>query len=129
MTSYDDDEELTAEEIAASDEIGVNIRIQYHQPDQCFAAIFVKDGKAWYHDGLLVGMSFSAWEAVEDLYQMAAGVVLHGNVGTGEEFALDDRAWLFREVLDARWPNAEENQAMYVALREAFAAAGREWVL
>jgi len=113
-----------------AEEAGVNVRIQYHQPDEYFVAVFVRDGLAWYLDGALVGTDSSPWGAVNDLYEIAATLVLDGdNALLPAPIDLDDRAWLFREVLDARWPDADENQRMYTTMRDAFKAAGREWVL
>jgi hypothetical protein len=42
----------------------MDIRLQYHSPDEAWAATFVRDGEPWFLDGALVGMGSEPSEAV-----------------------------------------------------------------
>jgi hypothetical protein len=91
------------------------VEIQWHSPDAVWAAAFIRDGKAWYLDGALVGMSAVREGAVTDLIAAARHLVINGeNYLTGGPILLADRDWLF-EVLD-QGPSDDE---MYAAIRAA----------
>lgn len=104
----------------------INIHIQYHSPDQAFAAVFVRDGEPWYLDGALVGMDSTPAEAVQSLLDIAEYLVVHGEnflVEHGENFLVDvtlplgDRKWLFS--LFDHWGDPDAVQEMYEAIRRA----------
>ena len=79
-----------------------DVRVQWHQPDQHFAAVLMRDGQEWYLNGALVGMGSTRGEAVEDLVGIAAYLVVHGiNFLMAVKLPVADRLWLF-ELLDGR---------------------------
>ena len=99
----------------------MDLRIQWHSPDQAHAAIFLRDGEEWYLDGALVGMGSTPDLAVEDLLGIAKHLVIHGQNALlaswrdkGGLLPLADREWLF-DLLD---PGSDDDE-MYAALRAA----------
>jgi len=92
---------------------GMNVNLSWHMPDQCFAAVFVRDGEPWYLDGACVGMGSTRGEAVEDLIGIAEHLVVHGhNFLVPDGIPIADRRWIFA-ILD---PGSRDD-AMYSALR------------
>jgi hypothetical protein len=104
----------------------MDIRIEWHSPDQIYAAVFMRDGEPWYLEGALVGMDSPPGRAVDDLVELAQYLVIHGyNALTEVDVPLDDRKWLFKLLDDGGdW---DTTQTMYTALRDAFTAQQREW--
>jgi hypothetical protein len=97
---------------------GFSLLVEWHLPDQVFAATFVRDGEPWHLDGALVGMGRSPELAVADLLGLADYLVLHGeNFLTDGPIPLADRRWLF-ELLD-QGNDTAAIQARYVAIRAA----------
>jgi hypothetical protein len=77
----------------------MDIRLQYHSPDEAWAATFVRDGEPWFLDGALVGMGSEPSEAVRELTGIAVYLVVHGgNFLTVEPISDVDHEWL-REML------------------------------
>jgi hypothetical protein len=97
----------------------IDIKIQYHSPDQAFAAVFIRNGEPWYLDGALVGMASTPAQAVADLLDIAQHLVLQGEnfLTQGAVISLEDRKWLF-SLLDG-WGDWNTLQEMYVAVRRA----------
>lgn len=95
----------------------MDIRIEYHQPDDAWAAVFIRDGEPWFLDGALVGMGDVPSEAVWDLIAESHFLVVHGHNFVLDNLSLVDRLWLFK-LLDAHHHTPEENQERYQAMRE-----------
>jgi hypothetical protein len=95
----------------------IDIQLQWHSPDQCFAAVLMRDGEAWYLGGALVGMG-APGEAVDNLLDQAFHLVVVGeNFLTEDPISLEDRLWLFK-LLDGRI-DSKVNDEMYQAVRAA----------
>lgn len=95
----------------------IDIKIQWHSPDQMFAAVLVRDGKEWYLDGALVGMGSMPDKAVAELLELARYLVIEGeNFLTDGPLSLEDRIWLFKVLDQGALANGDR---MYVAIREA----------
>lgn len=103
----------------------VDLRVQWHSPDQVWAAVFMRDGQEWYLDGKLVGMDASGTVggSVEDLIEQAAYLIEEGENFLGD-VTLEDRVWLF-SVLDGTL-DPTLNQRLYRVLRDA-GATGPLW--
>lgn len=72
------------------------VEIQWHQPDQAYAAVLLRDGQPWYLGGALVGMGTTPGAAVQSLTDLARFLVIHGiNYLTVEPLPLADREWLY----------------------------------
>jgi hypothetical protein len=96
----------------------IDIRIQWHSPDQVYAAVLVRDGQEWYLDGALVGMASAPWDAVHALMEQAQVLVLQGeNFLTDGPISLEDRIWLFKLLDQGSVHNV--NEQMYAAIRTA----------
>lgn len=94
----------------------IDVKIQWHSPDQVFAAVFVRDGAEWHLDGALVGLSSRPSIAVDELIGLACYLVVEGeNFLTDGPITLSDRLWLFR-LLDQ---GTIANDEMYAAVRKA----------
>lgn len=91
----------------------LDIRIQWHPPDSCFAAVFLRDGEEWYLTGALVGMGDTRGEAVDHLIEQARHLVLNGtNFLLTTPMSVENRTWLF-DKLDY----GESDDEMYLAIR------------
>jgi hypothetical protein len=105
----------------------MDIRIEWHSPDQMFAATFLRPvassqgrpvAEPWYLNGALVGMGSTRDLAIADLIGIADLLVLQGeNFLTEGLISLEDRTWLFK-LLD-EGSDAEDMQARYEAMRNA----------
>jgi hypothetical protein len=94
----------------------LDVKIQWHAPDACYAAVFMREGEPWYLGGALVGMGSNPGRAVMELCELAEQLVVHGeNFLTDDPLSVPDRRWLF-EMLDRG--SAREHE-MFVALKEA----------
>jgi hypothetical protein len=100
----------------------IDVRFQYHSPDQAWAAIFLRDGAEWFLNGALVGMGSTLDEALTDLMGIAQHLVVHGeNFLTEGQIPPGDREWLFH-LLDRGLLHqglASESDVMYAAMRQA----------
>ena len=95
------------------------VQVQWHAPDQVFAAAFVRDGQPWFLGGALVGMGSTRGAAVDNLVGTARHLVIHGeNYLTSQPLSLPDREWLF-SLLD----HGDSDVQMYAALQAARATA------
>jgi hypothetical protein len=94
----------------------IDIKVQWHAPDNLFAAVLVRDGEPWFLEGMLVGQDATPGAAVADLLDQAGYLVEHGHNFMGG-IADGDRAWLGR-LLDQGndWAGMERR---YAALRQA----------
>jgi hypothetical protein len=73
----------------------VDIRIQYHSPDQAWAAVLLRDGEPWFLDGALVGMGVEPSSAVQDLIGIVIHLIVYGeNFLTAGLLTNLDRQWL-----------------------------------
>jgi hypothetical protein len=107
----------------------MDIRIEWHSPDQMFAATFLRpmassQGRPvmepWYLEGALVGMGSTRSEAVADLISIADLLVTEGeNFLTNGPISLEDRTWLFKLLDEGSTSDAEDMQARYEAMRNA----------
>ena len=95
----------------------LDIRIQWHQPDEVWCAVLMRDGEPWFLDGGLVGMDVSRERAVTSLIEQAEWLVIKGGNSLTEDLSLEDRIWIF-EKLDYG-DRHEINQKMYEELRYA----------
>jgi hypothetical protein len=97
----------------------IDIKLQWHSPEEMFAAIFMRDGKEWYLDGALVGLDGDPGDAVKDLIELAIHLVTEGeNFLTNGPISLEDRVWLFK-LLDQGTIAASDESKMYLAIRYA----------
>jgi hypothetical protein len=105
----------------------MDIRIEWHAPDSCFAATFLRPvashqgrpvTEPWYLEGALVGMGMTRDLAVADLIGIADLLVLQGeNFLSDGQISLEDRQWLFKLLDEGNdW---EKTQARYEAMRSA----------
>jgi hypothetical protein len=95
------------------------IQVDWHAPDQAFAAVFLRDGIPWYLSGLLVGMAPTRGGAVENLTERACWLIEHGH----PDVTLADRAWLLA-VLDTGTPRYDRFRAALAAARQTTPATG-----
>lgn len=94
----------------------IDIKLQWHSPDEVFAAVLMRDGEPWFLNGALVGMSGDPGDAVAEVIEQAIHLVTHGESFLIEgEIELPDRIWLFK-LLDQGSLASDE---MYAAVREA----------
>lgn len=106
----------------------IDLRIEWHSPDACWVAVFMRQGEPWFLNGALVGFGSMPPEAVDDLLGQAQHLIIHGENGlTQGSITMADRCWLFA-MLDLT--NVVDDE-MYKALRNAGAgerdlAAGRD---
>jgi hypothetical protein len=71
------------------------VEVQWHSPDQHYAAGFIRDGQPWILDGALVGFGATHGAAVDELVAIAAVLVAEGrNFLTDVPLPLPDRRWL-----------------------------------
>jgi hypothetical protein len=95
----------------------LDIRIEWHQPDQHWFAGFMRDGQSFILDGALVGNGPSPEEAVEDLMDLASALVVDGeNELSSGPIDLGQRTWLFKLLDSGGLPGHE---ARYAAIRQA----------
>ena len=101
----------------------IDIKIQWHSPESCFAAVLVRDGEPWYLNGALVGMSSTPSDAAKELLEQAGFLVENGEnfLMAGAEISLEDRLWLFK-LLDMGG-DTDAIQRRYEAMR---AVVGRD---
>jgi hypothetical protein len=108
----------------------INIRIEYHSPDQAWAAVFMRhpvmpDGttaiqsEPWYLNGALVGMGSAPSSAVEDLIEEAKFLIINGEnfltaAAISEPLNIEDRQWLAKLLAPL-----DVDDEMYLALRNA----------
>ena len=98
----------------------IDVKIQWHQPDEVFAAVFVRDGEPWFLDGALVGLHVAPGGAVSELIGIAKHLVIEGeNFLSDGPIAIEYRVWLFR-LLDQGSLASDE---MYAAVRKASGGA------
>jgi hypothetical protein len=111
-------DELDEEEIPVHQPYELNIIIQWHLPEQMFAAVLVRDGEPWYLGGALVGTASAPRSAVGDLLEQVDYLVRYGeNHLTEGPISEEDRRWLFK-LLD-KGNDTTAMQARYVAMRDA----------
>jgi hypothetical protein len=95
-----------------------DLKIEWHSPDQIFAAVFVRDGEPWFLEGALVGMDETPGLAVADLLDLAHHIVVHGgNFLTDGPIPKEDRIWL-AQLMDMG-NDTDAIQERYLAMREA----------
>jgi len=95
----------------------MDVKLQWHSPDQAWAAVFMRDGEPWYLDGALVGMGLTPHEAVDDLVGIAHHlVVAGGNFLLQDGISPLDRKWLFN--LFDRGNDVGDIQRRYEAMRD-----------
>jgi hypothetical protein len=96
----------------------IDVKLQWHSPESCWAAVLMRDGEPWYLNGALVGFASQAGDAVTDLLRSATHLVEFGeNFLTDRQVSLEDRVWLFK-LLD-RGNRVNDIDRMYQAIREA----------
>lgn len=86
--------------------------IQWHEPDNAYAAVFLRDGKPWFLSGALVGMGSAQGDAVNELAGIARHLVIEGtNFLLNGTLPVADRLWLAQVIgpgdLDLRHAVAE----------------------
>lgn len=73
----------------------LDFRIQYHSPDQAWAAVLLRDGEPWFLDGGLVGMGAEPADAIRDLTGIAIHLIVYGeNFLTAGLISKLDLQWL-----------------------------------
>jgi hypothetical protein len=91
------------------------IEVQWHGPDQAFAAGLLREGQPWILNGALVGMGGTQASAVEDLVGIARYLVIHGeNFLTDAPLPLADREWLC-SLIGPHDPGLEMHDALRAA--------------
>jgi hypothetical protein len=99
--------------------VGLVVEVQWHGPDQAFAAGFLRDGRPWILNGALTGMASTPGDAVTALIKIADHLAIHGqNDLTEGPISLADREWLFSQ-LDPGSGSGERYAAIMAARRAA----------
>lgn len=98
------------------------VQVQWHAPDQMFAAAFLRDGQPWFLNGALVGVGSTRGAAVDNLADAARHLVTYGeNYLTSQPLSLPDREWLFSLLV-----GGDASFEMHAALQAARTLAAGE---
>jgi hypothetical protein len=104
----------------------MDIKLQWHQPERLFVAMFMRDGQPWSLGGSVVGRHARPGEAVDALIRVATDLVIDGETSlTRGQISLDDRGWLFSLLDQGSEPEIREKMYMALRLAETVAATKR----